>query len=172
MSTEGGHADFAPTDDTDIKVLQRLREYYGRVSLERVLSGQGLVDLYRVHAELTGTGLAPESPAAITAAATAGRDELAARVLDHFCRLLGQVAGNVVLTLGGFGGVYLCGGMLPRFADFLLRSSFSRGFRNKGRMRVLLEQTPVWLVTDPFTGLRGAAQALVLADDGSVPAGV
>jgi len=160
LATEGGHVDFAPVDDLDMDVLRHLRERYERVSVERILSGKGLVELYRIHAGRTGTGPVPDSPAAITAAATTGRDELAVRVLDHFCRLVGQVAGNVVLTLGGFGGVYLCGGMLPRFADFFLHSSFRRGFENKGRMRSLLQQTPVWLVTDPHTGLRGAAQAL------------
>lgn len=164
LATEGGHVDFAPVDDVDMEVLQRLRKDYGRVSVERVISGQGLVELYRIHAERAGTRPLLESPAAITAAAGAGQDDVAVQALDHFCRLLGQAAGNVVLTLGGFGGVYLCGGMLPRFADFFLRSSFRRGFVSKGRMQPLLERTPVWLVTDPYTGLRGAAQALADAD--------
>lgn len=70
------------------------------------------------------------------------------------------MAGNGVLTVGGTGGVYLCGGILPRFLDFFLESPFQKGFEDKGRMRPLLEFTPVFVVTEPYTGLLGAAEAL------------
>ena len=101
-----------------------------------------------------------DAPEKITAAALDQSDLLARQTLRHFCEILGRVAGNGVLTLGGTGGVYLCGGILPRFIDFFLESPFQKGFEDKGRMRPLLESTPVYVVMDGYTGLLGAAEAL------------
>ena len=101
------------------------------------------------------------SPEKITTAALGQSDPLARQTLRHFCEILGRVAGNGVLTLGATGGVYLCGGILPRFIDFFLESPFQNGFEDKGRMRPLLEATPVYIVTEGYTGLLGAAEALI-----------
>ncbi|WP_166265699.1 glucokinase [Marinobacter caseinilyticus] len=160
LVTEGGHVDFAPTDDIESAILTILRQRFGRVSVERILCGQGLLDLYQAHAEIQGVAAALDTPEKITAAATGQGDPLARQVLGHFCGILGRVAGNAALTLGSLGGVYLCGGIVPRFADFLLDSPFQAGFEDKGRMRPLMESTPVHIVTEPYTGLLGAAEAL------------
>ncbi|MDX1456091.1 MAG: glucokinase [Marinobacter sp.] len=160
LMTEGGHVDYAPTDDLEVAILDILRARFGRVSVERILCGQGLLNLYQAHAELQGLDAPLNAPEKITAAALDDTDPLARQTLRHFCEILGRVAGNAVLTLGGFGGVYLCGGILPRFLDFFLESNFQHGFEDKGRMRPLLEATPVFVVIEKYTGLLGAAEAL------------
>ncbi|EMP55732.1 glucokinase [Marinobacter santoriniensis NKSG1] len=159
LMTEGGHVDFAPTNKLEFDVLRVLKASFGRVSVERLLCGEGLLNLYRARAEVLGVPAPLDSPEKITVAADR-QDALARDTLNHFCELLGRTAGNAVLTLGSLGGVYLCGGMVPRFLDFFLASPFRSGFEDKGRMRPLLESTPVYVVTDPYTGLRGAAEAL------------
>lgn len=160
LMTEGGHVDFAPTDEDEMAILRILKARFGRVSVERILCGQGLLNLYQAHAEIQGVPAALDAPEKVTAAALEDNDALARHTLRHFCELLGRVAGNGVLTLGSTGGVYLCGGILPRFLDFFLESPFRSGFEDKGRMRPLLESTPVYVVTEPYTGLLGAAEAL------------
>ena len=160
LMTEGGHVDYAPTDDLEMQVLQILRARFGRVSVERILCGQGLLNLYQAHAEIRGVAAPLDAPEKITAAAVDASDALARETLGHFCAILGRTAGNAVLTLGGLGGVYLCGGILPRFLEFFLESPFRNGFEDKGRMRPLLEFTPVYVVTETYTGLLGAAEAL------------
>ena len=159
LMTEGGHVDFAPTNEAEMAVLSKLRDRFGRVSVERILCGQGLVNLYQALAEIQGVPAQLDAPEKITEAVARG-DRLARQTLEHFCEILGRTAGNGVLTLGSLGGVYLCGGILPRFLDFFLASGFRKGFEDKGRMQPLLEFTPVYLVTDPYTGLLGAAEAL------------
>ncbi|WP_226610605.1 glucokinase [Marinobacter nauticus] len=160
LVTEGGHVDFAPTDDTEMEVLRLLRSRFGRVSVERILCGPGLLNLYQAHAEIRGVAAPLDAPEKITAAAVDASDALAGEVLRHFCEMLGRTAGNSALTLGSLGGVYLCGGMLPGFLDFFLESPFREAFVAKGRMRPLMEFTPVYVVTEPYTGLLGAAEAL------------
>lgn len=160
LMTEGGHVDFAPTDDTEMAILKTLKARFGRVSAERVLSGQGLQNLYLAHAAMQGAEAVLDTPEKITAAAVAGSDGLATQAVHHFCQILGRVAGNAVLTLGSTGGVYLCGGILPQMIDFVMGSPFQAAFEDKGRMRPMLENTPVYIVTEGDTGLLGAAQAL------------
>ena len=160
LVTEGGHVDFAPTDDTEMAVLRILKARFGRVSVERILCGQGLLNLYQAHAEIQGAVASLDAPEKITSAAVENTDRIAHQTLSHFCEILGRVAGNGVLTLGSTGGVYLCGGILPRVLPFFLESPFRIGFEDKGRMRPLMEFTPVFVVTEPHTGLLGAAEAL------------
>ncbi len=160
LMTEGGHVDFAPQDDREMAILTVLQAQFGRVSVERILCGQGLLNLYQAHARLDGVSASFNAPEQITGAAVNATDALATRTLAHFCDILGRVAGNAALTLGSLGGVYLCGGVLPRFMDFFLASTFQSAFENKGRMRSLMEFIPVHIVTEPYTGLLGAAEAL------------
>ncbi|WP_303289297.1 glucokinase [Marinobacter sp. SS5-14b] len=164
LATEGGHVDFAPGDETEASILGRLRAQFGRVSVERLLCGPGLVNLYRELAVVRGRPATLSLAEDISAAALAGVDTLAVETLQRFCTILGRVAGNAVLTLGAYGGVYLSGGMVPAMLPFFLGSGFREEFENKGRMTPLLAQTPVWVVTDPCTGLYGAASALELPE--------
>ncbi|MBB5322408.1 glucokinase [Marinobacter oulmenensis] len=159
LVTEGGHVDFPVVTGTEVEILRILQRRFGRVSVERILSGEGLLALYRAHADIRGVTAVLQAPELITAAASAG-DGLAVTALMHFCELLGRTAGNAVLTLGAFGGVYLTGGIVTRFPEFLIRSPFAKGFTDKGRMAMLLRETPVHIVMEPQTGLMGAAKAL------------
>lgn len=157
IETEGGHVDFAPVDAQEIAVLQLLTTRFGRVSAERLLSGAGIVNIYRALAELAGRPPAHDSAAAITDAALVGVESLAVRSLEMFCRVLGSTAGNLALTLGARGGIYIAGGIAPRFRDFLARSEFRARFEAKGRFSSYLRDIPVRLVTRDNVGLEGAA---------------
>lgn len=158
---EGGHVTMAAADDTEAELLSLLRRDFGHVSAERLLSGPGLVNLHRALGELRGSAVAAGDPAAITRRALQGGDELSRETLEHFCRLLGSFAGNVALSFGARGGVFLGGGILPRFPDFLARSGFRARFEDKGRFRAYLAAVPTLLITRPdaaFVGLAAAAR--------------
>ncbi|QSP93544.1 glucokinase [Marinobacter salinisoli] len=165
LPSEGGHVGFSPSDETDIAVLEVLQARFHRVSVERILSGPGLVNLYQAMAHIRRTAARFGAPEQIVEAALARSDALAVDTLNRFCQILGRVAGDAVLTMGSTGGVYLCGGILPRMLEFLSASGFQLAFADKGRMRALVEQMPVYVITDKYTGLRGAAAALRGAPD-------
>jgi len=156
---EGGHVDLPLASTREVALWQLLQGELGHVSAESVLSGDGLLRLYRATCRLDGQAQAFASAAEVSTAALAG-DATAVAVLEQFCCWLGRVAGNHALTLGARGGVYLAGGILPRFADFLRRSGFSRCFVDKGVMSGYLQEVPVWLATAEQPGLLGAGLAL------------
>lgn len=156
---EGGHVDLPLGTDREVALWQEMRRELGHVSAESVLSGAGLLRLYRVGCRLDGLASELESAAAVSRAALAG-DAPAAVALEQFCCWLGRVAGNHLLTLGARGGVYLAGGMLPCFPGFLQASGFARCFADKGVMSRYLDGIPVWLVTAEQPGLLGAGLAL------------
>ena len=154
VTGEGGHADIAPVDDEELEIWQRLRHAHGRLSAESVLSGPGLERLY---AALAGKSLgAPE----IDAAAWSGNSE-ALRAHALFTRWLGRVAGNLALIAGARGGVYLAGGILPRWSGRFDVAGFRRGFEDKPPYVEWLRAIPSYIVTHPQPGLLGLA---VLAD--------
>ncbi|ALM51626.1 glucokinase [Halomonas huangheensis] len=159
LPNEGGHASFAPTDDRELEIYQHFHRRYGRVSVERVLCGQGLLDLYRILAEIEGLPSTATSPAEVTRAANAG-DPLGRDTILRFLKILGDTAGDAALTIGARGGVYLCGGIVPRLIDWLPHSGFLNAFCAKGRMRPYNEAISVHVVKAPWTGLLGAAEAL------------
>ncbi|WP_197053272.1 glucokinase [Litchfieldella xinjiangensis] len=159
LPTEGGHVTFAPTDEREHNLLRYFNNRYGRVSVERVLCGQGLLDLYAAHCALKGANPRHESPAEVTNAANQG-DAIAEETIRRFLKILGDVCGDAALTLGARGGVYLCGGILPRLLDWLPKSRFREAFADKGRMSAYNADIPIWVVTAPWTGLLGAAEAL------------
>ncbi|MDD0975043.1 glucokinase [Pseudomonas fontis] len=156
---EGGHVDLPVGNAREAAIRQLIELEIGHVSAETVLSGGGLVRLYQAICALDGHAPAFKSPAEITDAALAG-DAVALSVIEQFCRFLGRVAGNNVLTLGGRGGVYIVGGVIPRFAELFLRSGFAGSFADKGCMSGYFKGVPVWLVTAEFSGLLGAGVAL------------
>lgn len=156
---EGGHVNLPIGTAREALLWTRLMAEHEHVSAETVLSGAGLLLLYRVSCELDGIEPVLKSPAAITSAAQDG-DAVAAAVLEQFCVFLGRVAGNNVLTLGALGGVYIAGGVIPRFTDFFMNSGFKRALMEKGVMSDYFEGLPVWLVTAEYPGLNGAGVAL------------
>ena len=159
LPSEGGHACLPVGNPREAALWAQFNEQYGHVSAEAVLSGNGLLALYRASCRLDAVAPRLQTPAEITAAASGG-DSQAMQVLEQFCIWLGRVAGDAVLTLGARGGVYLAGGMLPRFADFFLCSDFMQSFRDKGRMTRYFDGIPVRLVTAEYPGLLGAGVAL------------
>ncbi|MET1078470.1 MAG: glucokinase [Pseudomonas sp.] len=156
---EGGHVDLPIGTLREESLWKYLLMQLGHVRAEDVLSGSGLLLLYRASCALDGRPARWDSPAQVTAAALAGEADAVA-VLDQFCCWLGRVAGNNVLTLGARGGVYIVGGVVPRFAEFFRVSGFARCFADKGCMSDYLHRVPVWLVTAPYPGLEGAGVAL------------
>jgi len=156
---EGGHVDLPIGTPREAMLWMRLMVDHEHVSAETVLSGAGLLLLYRVSCALDQIEPTLKSPAAITSAALDG-DPVAAAVLEQFCVFLGRVAGNNVLTVGGRGGVYIAGGVIPRFVDFFMQSGFNRAFAEKGLMKDYFQGVPVWLVTAEYPGLMGAGVAL------------
>ncbi|VXC77058.1 Glucokinase [Pseudomonas sp. 8Z] len=156
---EGGHVDLPIGSAREAQLWRALHAQLGHVSAEAgALSGNGLLALYRATCAVDGQAPLLHSAAQITGAALEG-DALAASVLESFCCLLGRVAGNNVLTLGARGGVYIAGGMVPRFAEFFMASGFARSMRDKGCMSGYFDGLPVWLVTAEYPGLMGAGVA-------------
>ena len=159
QATEGGHIDFAPLDAIEDAVLARLRKRYRRVSIERVVSGPGLIDLYETLAAIEGRAVQQYDDKTLWQMGMSGEDSLAAAAVDRFCLSLGSVAGDITLAQGGFAGVVIAGGLGLRIKDSLIRSGFAERFRAKGRFEGLMAAIPVKLITHPQPGLFGAAAA-------------
>ena len=157
---EGGHATLAPADDLESAVLAQVRRQFAHVSAERLLSGIGLPLLHQALAAVQGAAPLPLTSAQIVDAGNAGQDALCSQTLDLFCALLGGFAGNVALTLGARGGLFIGGGIAPRFADRFFASAFRERFEAKGRFRPYLAAIPTALITDTLAALSGAALAI------------
>ena len=159
VATEGGHAAFAPSDELEYAAWKRLKARHGRVSIERVLSGQGLFELYETIADMKGQPAGLANQKAVSEAANAG-DPLASETLDRFCGILGSVAGDLALSFGARGGVFVSGGIAPRMAERLAQGSFRARFEDKGRLKPYLEAIPTSLVLHPYPAIIGAAREL------------
>ena len=157
---EGGHASLSAANDFEAAVLAAVRDLYEHVSAERLLSGIGLPVLHAAVAEVLGQPAAALSAEAIVERGLAGADEACSRSIDTFCDLLGSFAGNVALTLGARGGVYIGGGIVPRLGERFFASGFRERFEAKGRFRPYLQAIPTALITDTLAALTGAALAL------------
>lgn len=158
VATEGGHIDFAPLDTLEDAILARLRQLHRRVSVERILSGQGLVAIHDVLAAIEGRAVLTQDVKALWTLALAGSDSLAAAALDRFCLTLGSVAGDIALAQGGT-AVVIAGGLGQRLSSHLPASGFATRFAAKGRYEARMAGIPVRLVTHPQPGLFGAAAA-------------
>ena len=158
QATEGGHIDYAPLDAIEDAVLARLRQRYRRVSIERVVSGPGIIDIYETLAGIEGRAIEQLDDKTLWARGTSGEDSLAAAAVDRFCLSLGSVAGDIALVQGG-SAVVIAGGLGLRIKDTLLTSGFAERFCAKGRFEGLMASIPVKLITHPQPGLFGAAAA-------------
>ena len=158
--TEGGHIAFAPTDDTEIEVLKILTARFGRVSLERIVSGPGLVNLYEALAQIAGQTPEELRPEDIEDRADNG-DALADQTIRRFCRLYGAAAGDFALAYGAFGGVYLGGGIAGKIIDRLRAGEFRQGFEDKGRFGDYCAAIPTKAILHPYAALLGAAAARI-----------
>ncbi|WP_372398167.1 glucokinase [Azospirillum sp. HJ39] len=159
LSGEGGHVTMAPVSDRESAVLGQLRKRFEHVSAERVLSGPGIVNLYEALSILDGREPAALDPARIADAALAGGDPHCVEAVEMFCAMLGTVAGNLALTLGARGGVYIAGGVVPKLGTFFTHSRFRKRFTEKGRMRDFLAPVPTYVVTHELPAFLGLAEA-------------
>jgi len=162
LSGEGGHVTLAPADDEESAVLGALRSRFGHVSAERALSGPGLVNLCDALCAIDGRTPTLLQPADVAAAAMAGSDATAVRAVRLFASFLGNVAGNLALTLGARGGVYVGGGIVPKLGATFDDALFRRRFEDKGRFASYLQPLPAWVITARTPALLGAARALDL----------
>ena len=155
---EGGHAAYSPVSKMDIDILAELQKEEPFISWENVLCGSGLETLYRAHSRLAGTSQSLKDYE-ITGKALEG-EALCKQVLNHFCELLGRAAGNAGLTMGAQGGVYIAGGIIPRFPEFFAESGFRAAFESNFKMVNYLKAMPTWLVYSDNPGLIGSCEAL------------
>jgi glucokinase len=175
IPSEGGHVDFAPRDEREFELLKYTRgKIGGRVSYERVLSGPGLFNIYEF---LLSQGRVEESSAllaeieagdpsaAVSRAALGGESAVAADALDMFASIYGAMAGNLVLLVKPAGGLYVGGGIAPKILEKLKDGTFMRAYLDKGRMSFIAEATPVRVILDDTTALRGAALCAMLDED-------
>jgi glucokinase len=171
FATEGGHTDFAPRDELETELLLFLLKEHERVSWERLVSGIGIVNIYRFFKEtgreeepdwLADAMRAGEPGAVIAQNAREERSSLCTRTLELFVALYGAEAGDLALKVMARGGVYVGGGMAPKNLDVLRRGAFMDRFTSKGRLSSLLQAMPVRVILNEKTGLLGAAQGAVL----------
>lgn len=167
VASEGGHVDFAPRTDLEIELLRFLREEFGRVSYERVLSGPGLFGVYRFLRERGGGAepewlrarLESEDPSAVVSeVALAGEHPLCVQALDVFASVYGAEAGNLALKAVAVGGVFVAGGIGPKIRTKLEDGTFITAFCDKGRFAALMASIPVRLALEPGAALLGAAR--------------
>lgn len=164
FATEGGHADFAPTDRTQVRLLEHLFERFGHVSYERLVSGEGLVTIYhflrdyRQYEEDPDCRMAmvKEDAAKAISDFARKREPLALEAMDMFFAIYGAQAGNLALTLMPRAGLYIAGGITAKNLEQLEQPAFMQAFLNKGRMQPLLEKIPVKVILQPEVGLTGA----------------
>ena len=161
LSGEGGHSTMAGSSAREDAVIALLRQRLGHVSAEHVLSGGGLENLHQALATLGDLALPRRRAAEITRAGIEGTCPISRAAIDMFCAMLGTVAGNLALTLGAKGGIFIAGGILRQMPEFLARSQFRARFEDKGRLHAYLEPISVWLILDEdaaFVGLHALAE--------------
>lgn len=157
-ATEGGHTDFAPADPEQQALLAYLRRDYQQVSWEHLLSGDGITRIYQFYYQQQHQSAPPTTPdaAAINQAAQ-HNDVLAQQTLHLFSRLYASWVGNIALLYQPKGGIFIAGGIASHLVDYLLQDAFKQACFQKGKMQHLVEQTPIYLITNTRLGLQGAA---------------
>lgn len=157
---EGGHVELPMINTEEDQVLAQLRDKFGRVSAERFLSGSGLVNIYQALAKINQREHIDITPSDIVAQALDNSCSLSLQTLNLFCAFMGRFGGNLALTLNTKGGVYIAGGIVPRFIEFFKQSAFRHNFETKGRMGHILTTIPVYIIVHSDPGLLGAGMYL------------
>ncbi len=165
LPTEAGHMDFAPANELQIHLIKALHHQFGHVSVERLLSGSGLTNIFNflqmnaaIASDLAPIILEEDSGATITALAQTRKHPIAIKSLDLFAEIYGAYAGNLVLAGLCRGGVYIAGGIAPQIINILSSGGFMRAFRDKGRFSALMNEIPVHVITNTEISLLGAKQ--------------
>ncbi len=160
IATEGGHVLFAPRTNEEFEIKKFIAREHPRVSVERLLSGRGLVNIHCALCAISDTQRISLQANDITAAAVEGTHPVAVKAVNMFCELLGRAAGDAVLATGARGGVILGGGILPKIQDIFLASNFTDCFLDKGRMRGLVDAVPIKMIVKGGAALYGAAASV------------
>lgn len=156
LPSEGGHVDLATCNDQEDYILHFLRDRHHRVSAERVISGMGLENIYEALALREGTSKRLSAPE-IGAALERGDDPIADATLAQFFTFLGRFTGDLILSVETRGGVYIAGGIVPRYLEHIKRSAFRDAMQDKGRMKAFVSPTPTFVVMSEYPGLVGCA---------------
>lgn len=156
LGGEGGHVDYAPTDETEQQILSLLIKKYGHVSYERLLSGTGIENLYQAFCHIKAKEAQAYTAKDISAKAVENSCDICVQALEQFCKILGSFAGNLSLTMSSFSGVYIAGGIAPRFIEFIKKSGFRARFEEKGRLSGFNKNIPTYIITEPQPGILGA----------------
>lgn len=166
LASEGGHANFAPTNEEEIELFRYLQGRFSHVSVESVLCGPGLANIYSFlrdtgrgdePVELKSQESAAKTASIVTELALNGTSDICVKALRMFCSMLGAHCSNIVLTYLATGGVYLGGGIPPKIASFLSKGPFVEGYLKKGKQKERIEATPVFVIKDDHAALFGAA---------------
>jgi len=162
VAGEGGHVSFSPLNHEEVQILETLRDVHDHVSFEKILSGAGLVALHQAINRIAGFKIKTLSPQNIVSQAATANDPICEKTVEVFCRVLGNFAGNLSLTLGATGGIYIGGGVIQKMqeAGIFDRDEFLSGLTRKGRLSDWLSNIPAYLIKTPFAGLIGSAAAL------------
>ncbi len=155
LNGEGGHVDFAPTDETGIVVWRYLANKLGRVSAEELLSGRGIVNTYQALCDHNSISPRYTQPHEVTAAGVQKEDKVAYDAVSFYCKAMGSFAGNLALNLCTTGGVFIAGGITSRITDFFINSEFRAAFENKGSFSNYVKDIPTFLINEPDHGLLG-----------------
>jgi len=162
LDGEGGHIDFAPTSTQEVAILTELNKRFQRVSIERLLSGAGIINIYQALCKIKSAKEFHNTAQDISTAAINGKDKIAVEALSVFCRVLGSIAGNLAMITGAKGGVYIAGGIVPRIINFIDNSECRSQFEDKGRFESYVKQIPLRILLKDQPGLHGAMQKIKL----------
>ena len=160
LGSEGGHVNFAPSDEREFAILQFAWREWQHVSNERLISGPGIELMYRALAQRNGIDAAPRSTADIMRGALDQADPLSIEVLETFAGMLGSAAANLAVTLGAFGGIFIGGGIVPRMGEWFAGSPFRARFEAKGRFKDYIAQIPTYVIMTPNPALYGVSRIL------------
>lgn len=160
LQGEGGHISYAPQTDREWLIAQLLRQELPRISAERILTGIGLQRIYRAICQIDGKAAEPYGAGEIVSAALTRTSESCIETLDIFAAALGDIAGDLALMLGAFGGIYIGGGIVSRHYEHFIRSCLRQRFENKGRFDAYMREIPTYIIKTELSALKGAARAL------------
>ena len=160
LQGQGGHVTMGAQNERELVILTQMASVYGHVSAERYLSGTGIVDVYRSICAIDSAAVEFQRAEQITTAAINDSCAICSEVMSLFCKYLGVVTGDLALSLGSTGGIYIAGGIVPKLGDFFIQSSFLDNLHNKGRFSDFIADMPVKLVTGGEPALYGAYNSL------------
>ena len=161
LPAQGGHSDFAPNSSLEIEIWTLLQKQFGHVAVERILSGPGIVNLYKALCQINEKEVLFNSPSEITSAAIkVNPDSIAKETLHLFCQIFGSVTGSIALSTGCLGGIYITSDLVRNFLDFFIDSDFLKSFEDKGRLKYYMTDIPIFISKKENMGLSGSTYQL------------